>query len=157
MGHFKNSIDLTEAGNFELGASVATSKGEEGRTSFYGVDATYRWKPPQFSKYRSAVLQTEVAWRNPEEGDTRLGAFLFAQWQLTRRSYIGGRWDYVEPPEEEEIPSIQAGQVILRYFPTEFSQFRLAYERQKPDGGEALDRLLFQATFALGPHRPHAF
>lgn len=158
IGHFKSSIDLTEAANLELGASAATSKNEEaGRTSLYGVDATWRWKPPQFSKYRSAILQAEIAWRDPDEGGTRLGAFAFGQWQLTRRTYAGARWDYVEPPLEEEIPSVQAGQVILRYFPTEFSQFRAVYERQVPDGGDALDRLLFQATFALGPHRPHAF
>jgi len=161
VGHLKNSIDLTEAGNFELGGSVATSEGDGGRTSFYGIDATYRWKPPQFSKYRSAVLQTEVGWRNAEHGDTRLGAFVFGQWQLSRRAHVGARWDYVEVPEEEvlegEPASVSAGQVLLRVFPTEFSQLRLAYERQRPDGGQALDRLLFQATFALGPHRPHAF
>lgn len=163
VGHLKNSIDLTEAANLELGGSVATSKDEEGRTSLYGIDAIYRWKPPQMAKYRSAILQAEVAWRDPEEGGTRLGAFAFGQWQLTRRSYVGARWDYVELAvhEEEAIEgaatSIKAGQVILRYFPTEFSQLRTVYERQVPDVGDALDRLLFQAVFALGPHRPHPY
>jgi hypothetical protein len=162
VGHFKNSIDLTEAGNLELGASLATAEEEEGRTSLYGIDATYRWKPPQLAKYRSAILQAEVGWRDAKEGDTRLGAFAFGQWQLTRRAYVGARWDYVELPEAEgevEIvdASISAGQVILRYFPTEFSQLRAVYERQVPEEGDALDRVLFQATFALGPHRPHPF
>jgi hypothetical protein len=171
VGHLKNSIDLSEAANLELGGSIATGEDEEsGRTSLYGIDAIYRWKPPQMAKYRSAILQVEVAWRDPEEGDTRLGAFAFGQWQLSRRSYVGARWDYVELaaheedviPEElqlevEEPTSLQAGQIILRYFPTEFSQLRVVYERQVPDEGEALDRVLFQATVALGPHRPHPF
>lgn len=174
VAHLKNSIDLTEATNFELGGSVATGEAEdeeeEGRTTLYGVDAILRWKPPQMAKYRSAILQAEIAWREPEEGDTRLGAFAFGQWQLSRRSYVGARWDYVELPEHEEPvglepaqeeelepTSIQAGQLILRYFPTEFSQLKLVVERQVPDEGDALDRLLFQATVAIGPHRPHAF
>ena len=151
VGHIKNSIDLSEAANFELGGSIATGEDEEsGRTSLYGIDAIYRWKPPQMAKYRSAVLQAEVAWRDFEEGDTRLGAFAFGQWQLSRRSHVGARWDYVELAE-------QAGQIILRYFPTEFSQLRVVYERRVPDVGEGIDRVLFQATVALGPHRPHPF
>jgi hypothetical protein len=168
VGHFKNSIDLSEAANLELGGSAATSVDDEAlRTSLYGIDLIWRWKPPQMAKYRSAILQAEVAWRDPEDGETRLGAFAFGLWQLSRRSYIGARWDYVEHPEHEEhegeeeeleeVSSVKGGQVILRYFPTEFSQLRVTYERQVPDVGDALDRVLFQATFALVPHRPHAF
>jgi hypothetical protein len=165
VGHLKNSIDLTEAANLEVGGSIATGEDEEaGRTNLYGIDVIWRWKPPQLAKYRSAALQAEIAWRDPEEGATRLGAFAFGQWQLSRRSYIGARWDYLELAEHEEeeegeahASSVQAGQVILRYFPTEFSQLKVVYERQVPDEGDALDRLLFQATVAIGPHRPHAF
>jgi hypothetical protein len=170
VGHLKNSIDLSEAANFELGGSIATGETEEVRTSLYGIDAILRWKPPQMAKYRSAILQAEIAWRDPDEGDKGLGAFAFGQWQLGRRSYVGARWDYVELPEHEEhegeeppveepveATSIQAGQLILRYLPTEFSQLKLVYERQVPDEGDALDRLLVQATIALGPHRPHAY
>ncbi len=157
VGHLKNSLDLTEAANLEIGASAATTRDDEGRTTLYGLDAIYRWKPPRMSKYKSAILQAEVAWRDGPAGGTRAGAFAFAQWQTSRRTYVGARWDWVEPPEEEGIPEIHAGQAILRYFPTEFSQLRVVYERQAPKGGDALDRLLFQATFALGPHRPHAF
>jgi hypothetical protein len=166
VGHLKNSIDLSEAANLELGGSVATGEDEEAiRTNLYGIDAIWRWKPPQMAKYRSAVLQAEVAWRDPEEGDTGVGTFVFGQWQLSRRSYVGARWDYVELAEHEEgeeeveehASSIQAGQIILRYFPTEFSQLRVTYERQVPNHGDAIDRVLFQTTFALGPHRPHAF
>jgi hypothetical protein len=167
VGHFKNSIDLTEAANLEVGGSIATGEDEEsGRTNLYGIDAILRWKPPQMAKYQSAILQAEIAWRDPDEGGAGLGAFVFGQWQLSRRSYIGARWDYVELIEEvhegeeeelEEATSVQAGQLILRYFPTEFSQLRVTYERQAPDVGDALDRFLFQATFAIGPHRPHPF
>lgn len=160
VAHLKNSIDLTPASNLEIGASWGTSAVDEPervRTNLYGIDATWRWKPLERSKYRSAVLQAEVAWRDEAGGGEALaGAFVFGQWQLTRRWYVGARYDVVEPIEDPD-DARRAGQVLLRYFPTEFSQLRLAYERRVPDEGDAVDRVLFQTTFALGPHRPHAF
>ncbi|HJR52422.1 MAG TPA: hypothetical protein VJ982_01785 [Gemmatimonadota bacterium] len=160
LAHVKNSLDLTPAANLELGASWATAivEGEEprARTNVYGIDVTWRWKPPQFAKYRSAIVQAEAIWRS-EAGpaETRSGGFAYAQWQLSRRWHVGARGDWVESLEEEG--TLRGGQLLVKWFPTEFSQLRLAYERQTPDEGDALDRLIFQTTFALGPHRPHAF
>lgn len=160
LAHLKNSLDLTAASNLELGASWATAIVEEeelrARTNVYGIDVTWRWKPPQFAKYRSAILQAEAIWRSEAgPGETRAGGFAYAQWQLGRRWYVGARGDWVEPPEEDG--TLRGGQLLVKWFPTEFSQLRLAYERQDPEEGDALDRLIFQTTFALGPHRPHAF
>ena len=160
LAHLKNSLDLTPASNLELGASWATAIVEEeearARTNVYGIDLTWRWKPPQFAKYRSAILQAEAIWRD-EAGpaETRSGGFAYAQWQLSRRWHVGARGDWVESLEEEG--TLRGGQLLVKWFPTEFSQLRLAYERQTRDEGDALDRLIFQTTFALGPHRPHAF
>ena len=98
LAHLKNSLDLTPASNLELGASWATAIVEEeetrARTNVYGIDVTWRWKPPQFAKYRSAILQAEAIWR-AEAGpaETRFGAFAYAQWQLSRRWYVGARGD----------------------------------------------------------------
>jgi hypothetical protein len=160
LAHYKSSFDLSPASNLELGASWATAIVEEeearARTNLYGIDVTWRWKPPQFAKYSSAILQAEAIWRSEAGlGETKAGAFAFAQWQLARRWYVGARGDWVEPPEEEG--ELRGGQLLVKWFPTEFSQLRLAYERQDPEIGAALDRLIFQTTFALGPHRPHAF
>ncbi|MGH7566851.1 MAG: hypothetical protein ACREK2_08480 [Gemmatimonadota bacterium] len=160
LAHLKNSLDLSPASNLELGASWATAIVAEdearARTNLYGIDVTWRWKPPRLAKYRSAILQAEAIWRS-EAGpaETKTGAFAFAQWQLARRWYVGARGDWVEPPEEEG--SLKGGQLLVKWFPTEFSQLRLAYERQDPEIGAALDRLVFQTTFALGPHRPHPY
>lgn len=160
VAHLKNFWTPSEATSLELGGSWASSATDEPqrlRTSFYGVDAIWRWKPPARATYRSAILQAEAAWRNASgPAESRFAAFLFGQWQLTRRTYVGARYDHAEPPDAAE-GALRAGQVLLRYFPTEFSQLRLVYERQAPEDGDALDRLLFQTTFALGPHRPHAY
>jgi hypothetical protein len=160
VAHFKNSIDLTSASNLEVGASwtsSATDDPQRVRTTLWGLDAIWRWKPLAMAKYRSAIVQAEAAWRDePGPVEERFGAFVFGQYQLTRRIHVGGRYDVVEPAEVE-AGTVHAGQAVLRYFPTEFSQLRLAYERQAPEGEDAIDRIIFQLTFVLGPHRPHAF
>ena len=160
LAHWKSSLDLSPASNIELGASWATAIVEEeearARTNLYGLDVTFRWKPPQLSKYRSAMLQAEAIWRaEAGVGETRAGGFAYAQWQLSRRWYVGARGDWVEPLEDEG--TLSGGPLLVKWFPTEFSQLRLAYERQDPEEDEVLDRLIFQTTFALGPHRPHAY
>lgn len=157
VANLKNSIDLSEAANLEVGLSWGTTATDGPRTNLYGANAIWRWKPPATAKYRSAILQAEAFWRRDlSQEEARFGAFAFGQWQLTRRTYVGARWDYVESIEADE-GEITAGQVLLRYFPTEFSQLRLAWERQAPEHGESVDRVLFQTTFALGPHRPHPY
>lgn len=157
VAHLKNSIDLSGAANLEIGLSWGTTATEGPRTNLYGANAIWRWKPPAASKYRSAILQAEAFWRRDlSEEEPRFGAFAFGQWQLTRRTHVGARYDYVEGIEEAEGETT-AGQVLLRFFPTEFSQIRAAYERRAPEHGDAIDRVLLQTTFALGPHRPHAY
>lgn len=159
LAHLRNYWDLTDAANIEVGASWATDvvhEPERYRENFYGLNTIWRWKPLQQGLYRSAVLQGELIWRNRTDLGTDLGWFLFGQYQFTRRWFVAGQYDDVARTEDVEgdLRSIQA---IVRFFPTEFSQLRLAYQRLEPELGDGVDRILFQTTFALGPHRPHPF
>lgn len=146
---------------------------ERDARALWGADLTFRWRPPARAIYRSFYWTTEVlADRRSEE--TAWGGFSLAQWQVGRRWYVGGRVDAVQAFEEEEehegeevpgeeelhdLPWRWSGSGYLTFFPSEFSRFKLALERSWGDG--ALDggqwRSVLQTTFALGPHRPHAF
>ena len=77
--------------------------------------------------------------------------------QFVLRTVGAGGFGAPVPVTPEADGTLRGGQLLVKWFPTEFSQLRLAYERQDPEEGTALDRLIFQTTFALGPHRPHAF
>jgi hypothetical protein len=50
-----------------------------------------------------------------------------------------------------------AGSGYLEWFPSEFSKLMVAYERTMPTGITATNRILLQASFAIGPHKPHPF
>lgn len=142
--------------------------------ALYGADLTVRWRPLGRALYRSFYWSSELlADRRSEE--TAWGGFSLAQWQVARRWYVGARLDAVQLREEEheehegEAPGLEEGHAdlpwrwsgagYLTFTPSEFSRFKLALERSwgeaAPEDGRW--RAVLQTTFALGPHRPHAF
>lgn len=164
-----------------LGEIAPERRGVAARQTTAGLDLTYRWKPLREGLYESFILQAEWLRQfnrapgdlpdplTPAPGDvaTRTylgptrdydGAYAFARYQLTRRLYVGSRYDWLEDPSADGA-TLQALSGYLEWFPSEFSKLMAGYERAMPDapGAEALNRILLQATFALGPHKPHPF
>ena len=146
------------------------------RQSVVGADFTYRWRPLQQGLYKSFILQAELMWqlnqRNPGldlpggvspvglsyGGPDRdfSGGYAFARYQVTRRGYVGARFDTFQD-EAAGGRTTTAGSGYLEYFPSEFSKLLAGFERYSPAVGSATNRILLQATFALGPHKPHPF
>jgi hypothetical protein len=148
------------------------------RQTVAGVDVTLRWRPLQQGLYKSFILQAEYlrqqngdpsslpAPADPQEpvafeGPTGSfdGFYAFARWQLTRRGHVGARFDAVE------TPALAGGRLralsgYYEFFPSDFSKLLVGYERLLPpndlDVGPR-NRILLQASFSLGPHRPHPF
>jgi hypothetical protein len=53
---------------------------------------------------------------------------------------------------------MQATSANLEFFPSEFSKLLVGYEHRFADVDlPAPDRILLQASFSLGPHKPHPF
>jgi hypothetical protein len=146
------------------------------RQTILGTDFTYRWRPLQQGLYKSFILQAELM-RQLNEKDPRLalpagvtaadfsyggpdrnftGAYVFARYQVTRRGYLGGRLDTIQD-EGAAGRTSTAASGYLEYFPSEFSKLIAGYERYSPAEGSATNRILLQAAFALGPHKPHPF
>ncbi|MGH7677347.1 MAG: hypothetical protein ACRENU_02695 [Gemmatimonadaceae bacterium] len=182
---WRNYWDLSEASNLEVSASGITGRIEQpsaaplagganafnARQTVYGADLTYRWRPLEQGLYKSFIAQVEFLGQVNEQIDNPLfagpvrdasGAYAFARWQLTRRLYVSGRYDWVEDPFISDA-TLNAASGYLELFPSEFSKFMLGYERLMPGAPsgtprpEATNRILLQASFALGPHKPHPF
>jgi len=154
------------------------------RQTVVGGDLTYRWRPLQQGLYKSFILQAEVmhqinqrdvtlptcdelgipsaqcgpiSFAGPARDFT--GAYAFARYQLTQRGFLGARYDWVQDPLDPEGlgRTLTAASGYLEWFPSEFSKLVAAYERYMPPGADAVNRILLQASFALGPHKPHPF
>lgn len=140
------------------------------RQTVVGADLTYRWRPLQQGIYRSFILQAELMrqlnadapalpvataiYQGP--GRDYTGAYVFARYQLRQRLFLGSRYDYVQDPLNDGR-ALNAGSGYLEFFPSEFSKLVAGYERVSPTGGAGTNRLLLQAAFSLGPHKPHPF
>ena len=167
---------LTESyvASFDDGTNAALA-----RQTVLGADLTYRWRPLQQGIYRSFILQAEVMrqlnGRSPSipipagctscgaletsyAGPLRdfTGAYVFARHQTTRRTFVGARGDWLQD-EGNDGRTLRAGSVYVEWFPSEFSKLVAGYEAVSPSGGTVTNRLLLQAAFSLGPHRPHPF
>jgi hypothetical protein len=183
----RNYWDISEASNVELSASAITgwidrplsaplpsgANAMNARTSVFGADFTFRWRPLEQGLYKSFIAQVEFMRQSNQEfipvgppdpfpmGDFN-GAYGFARWQMTRRLYLGGRYDWVEDPFNAGA-TMNAASGYLEWFPSEFSKLMLGYERLMPGAPaatptpDATNRILLQATFAIGPHKPHPF
>lgn len=181
----RNYWDLSQAANVELSASAVTGRREQpvtgaagvnatlARQSVVGGDVTFRWRPLQQGLYRSFILQGELLRqlneRSPSlpaasgpvtyDGPTRdfTGGYAFARWQLSRRGYLGARIDALQDPAYGG-GTTRAASGYLQFYPSEFSKLLAGVERVAPRSGNArTTRVILQATFALGPHKPHPF
>lgn len=184
----RNYWDLSSAANVELSASALTALVEQpvtgaagevnaaaSRQTMWGVDLTFRWRPPRQGLYRSFILQAEVLQqhnRRPGElppaapGDqvvydglagSLTGGYVFARYQLGRRTFLGARFDALDDPEFGGART-EAASAYWQFYPSEFSKLMAAFERVRfPGDAGSVNRILLQATFALGPHRPHPF
>lgn len=156
------------------------------RQSTIGADLSYRWRPLQQGIYQSFLLQGEVMHQFNERapavprasaaqcqavlgapcpaaaeayaGPTRdyTGAYLFARYQTGQRSFLGTRYDWLQDPDTDGR-TLHAGSVYVEWFPSEFSKLVAGYEAVMPQGATLLHRLILQAAFSLGPHKPHPF
>jgi hypothetical protein len=179
----RNYWDLSNAANLEVSGSVLTGRREHEavplddvnavalRETTIGTDVTFRWRPPQQGLYKSFILQAEFLTRSTrtpdvsivvpgetptEEIESLSGFYLFGRYQISRRAYLGARLDALDDPEFGGVRTTGLSG-YYQFYPSEFSKIIAKFERVSPSGLSAINRLVLQATFALGPHKPHPF
>jgi hypothetical protein len=141
----------------------------------WGVDLHIKWKPLRRGRYRSFVLQGEYVrstLRIEDQGTPPVqGFFLQALNQLNLRWWIQVRYDWYNRPKElyRFFPGsdISLGQIdaeldcnrwsaALAFVPTEFSAYRLQYNRIDI-GGEIENQFLVQVNVTIGSHPAHKY
>lgn len=159
VSHLKSFFDLTSNSSLQIGLSSALGPtSERNYTRVHGIDMTYRWVPPQIN--RSFTWQTELLaahLENPAAGKENLfGMYSFIEQQLSRRWYIGARFDYSQIPLSNNL-SEWAIAPYLNFWQSEFGRLRLEYKHTARNNALSSDQLWLQYTATLGSHRPHPF
>jgi len=163
--HLRAYRDITESTNLDLGLSYARGHNELGShflTQLYGIDATLRWKPLRRSIYHSFIGRTEAIWSQRQQplnlgGEQRsFGMYASGDYQLARRWFVGGRYDYSQRARNDSQLDRGAA-ATLTYWPSEFSQIRGEYRFTRYAEGINANELLMQVQFSLGAHGAHPF
>lgn len=162
VAHLRGYRDITESTNLDLGVSYARGHNNLGSnflTQLYGIDATLRWKPLRRSIYHSFVARSEFIWSQRQQLPSEQRAFGFytsGDYQLSRRWFVGGRYDRSDEAESANLTD-KGASAVLTYWPSEFSQVRGQYRFTHYAGSIDAHELLMQVIFSLGAHGAHPF
>ena len=163
VGRLRAYADFTEEANIEFGGSYARGHNDLGSdfvTQLYSTDVAVRWRPLRRAIYRSLVGRTELFWSRREEilGVQRaFGGYASLDYQLARRWFAGGRYDWSERANNAAIQD-RGNSAVLTFWPSEFTQVRGQYRRTRyGDDGRVANELLLQALFTIGAHGAHPF
>ncbi|MFQ5696311.1 MAG: hypothetical protein ACE5HB_10010, partial [Terriglobia bacterium] len=122
VGHLRGYHDLSESTNLDLGFSYARGHNDQGGsfvTQLHGLDATVRWKPLRGRPYRSFISRTELTWsrrQQPLLTQRAFGYFTSLEYQLARRWFVGGRYDWSER-DRNAAEHDSGGSVLLTFWP----------------------------------------
>jgi hypothetical protein len=162
LGHLKNFFDLTENATLEVGFTGVVGPNDlTGRTTkLGGIDLTYKWKPLQRNRYKSFTLMAEglVSERHEAEGHRvkSKGFYGFANYQIAKRWFLGGRYDYSEFPETAGRHD-RAYSGILAFYLSEFQKIEMQLGRIAPAEGENYFQMLLRGVFVIGAHGAHEY
>lgn len=171
IGHFKNYYDITENTYFEWSLSGAVGKNDaaEKLWSYVGDLAfTVKWIPIGRSKYRTIDWKTEILFNRrdtPTEKINSKGFYTSLQNKLNARYWLSGRIGYSELPWDKNQHEWDVT-ACFDVWQSEFVFFRFQYQYSRREFTNYLDdygpfpndhTFLFQANWAMGPHKHEAY
>jgi len=161
IGHLKNFFDLTENATLELGLMGLSGPNPFGfMSTLAGVNLTYKWKPLQFNTYKSFTWQSEVTLNDAriteDAREQSVGLYSFLEYQVGRRSFIGGRFDYAEFPGDEPLRDV-AGSLQFRFQPSEFQVLSLEVQHVDRNYDDSGTQVTLRMIFGIGAHAAHPY
>jgi hypothetical protein len=161
VGHLRSLWEISDALTTELGVSAVSGQNFVNSTSqAYGGDLTVKWRPVEGGKYRSLAWSTEylAAKRNGfTDRETEGGVSTWLQYQFAQRWWAQARTEFFGIPRADDVPSLRKQSLLLGFFPSEFSGFRLQYDRLTGNGDEVEQRVALQWNISIGAHPAHGY
>ena len=87
--------------------------------------------------------------------DAALGVWSLAEVKLSRQWIVGGRYEWVENPEDP-TESAWLASPALTYWQSEYVRLRAEYD-VLGNPGNTTGQFTLRITFAMGPHRHEAY
>ncbi len=165
LGHLNAFWAVSPAVFFQIGGSIVGGENPDSSLStvVYGADFRLTWRPPAQALYHSFTLRGEGYMNRRSVGGVvqhYSGAFVGAQYQVSRRLFAGTRFDWVEPLT---VPDRHTWAIVpsLTWWQSEWVYLRLEGQYQRDallGGGFAKNnRILLQTVWAIGPHKHETY
>lgn len=157
VAHWKNLVDLNDDTTMELGASGTTAKNAvEKNSSVVGGDFTLKWRPAEGGKYKAFIFATEYL--NGMNTNRLSGLASWAQYQFAERWWVQGRGEYLGLQHATSVPAKNKQSVLLGFFPSEFSGFRVQGDHEKNLATHKDDYTAsIQYNVTIGAHPAHSY
>jgi len=164
VSHLKNYYDLSKSTYFEMGFSAALGKSADHEGAYNaekynslvgGADLTLSWFPPERAKYRSLEWRSEILYskrETPDEDVYSWGAFTSLEYRLSVSFLTSVRLDYSQLPWNNDLEE-KGIAATLDFWQSEFVRVRLQYSYIDRNFAEGDSQIIFQTSWALGPHK----
>ncbi len=161
VSHLKNFFTLSDNASLELGVTGISGPNDSARvTNMAAADLTYKWKPIQLNTYHSLTWQSEFYFNHANLMDNysinSFGMYSFIQYQLAKRWFLTGRYDYSQRPYDKTVKE-NAFSLTAGWYATEFS--KLEFETKTTD--DNIDKRFYQGwlrwIFVIGAHGAHQY
>jgi len=161
LGHLKNFFTLSDNATLELGLTGLTGPNDSSRTtSIAAADLTYKWKPVQMNTYRSVTWQSEFYYGHANLMENfsvnSFGLYSFLQYQLAKRWFLTGRYDYAQKPYDKNIIE-QAWSLTAGWYATEFSKIELEGKTTDDNVENRYYQAWLRWIFVIGAHGAHQY
>ncbi len=155
IGHYRTFFDFTQDFSGQLGFSYGTGPMDGGTSNVYGADFVAKLRPGGTG--RSLIFETEALWyqAGTPGSSQRNGHFASLALELTKRLWVGARYDYVQLPDGSDTLRAFSGGLTLKM--TEFQLIRLEWQNIDSNAGASRNQLFLQVQFLIGPHRAHKY
>jgi hypothetical protein len=161
VSHLKNFFTINDDNTLEIGLTGISGANDSARvTNMAAADITYKWKPVKLNTYHSLTWQSELFFNHANLAENfsvnSFGMYSFLQYQLAKRWFLTGRYDYGQKPYDKTIKE-NAFSLTAGWYATEFS--KLEFETKTTD--DNIDKRFYQAwlrwIFVIGAHGAHQY
>jgi hypothetical protein len=161
LGHLKNSFTLSDNATLELGLTGIAGPNDSARTTnMEAADLTYKWKPVKMNTYKSLTWQSEFyfsAASMPVGKPKRsFGLYSFIQYQLAKRWFLTGRYDYAQKPYNKDIVE-NAFSLTAGWYATEFSKIEFEAKGTSSNTDPSFAQAWLRWIFVIGAHGAHQY
>ena len=161
LSHLKNFFTLNDNATLELGLTGISGPNDSSRVTNIGaVDLTYKWKPVKMNTYRSFIWQSEFYFSKANYtaniSANSFGLYSFMQYQLAKRWFLTGRYDYAQRPSDKSIVE-QAYSLTAGWYATEFSKIELEVKTTDDNIQSRYYQAWLRWVFAIGAHGAHQY